>query len=470
MAGHWPKYYKRETITPTPKQFPPENMEMLRPIANLCNLNKIMEKIVSEMVVDDMKERLDPSQFGNQKHLGIQHYLVRLLNRILTNVDRNSKGEVNAVLCMFVDWKQAYSRQCHTLGVESFIKNGVRPALIPILISYFEDREMRVKWHGKLSTSRKLPGGGAMGANLGNWEFLSQTNNNADCVPVEDRFKFVDDLSTIEIINLLTVGLTSLNMKHQVPSDVPEHGQFVDNSNLKSQQYLDQINQWTENQKMIISQKKTKAMIINFTDKHQFTTRLNLKGENIEIVKKMKILGTIIDDKLSWDENCSFLIKKVNSRMQLLRSVYSFGATNAEMVHLWTVFCRSVLEQSCIVWHSSLTNENTEDLERTQKTFCKLILRERYKNYEDSLILLNLDSLHQRRQNLCLKFAKSGIKHNNMTDLLPEESKTHKMQTRNTNKFKVNFANTGRLKDASIIHMQNLLNDDNEQRKRRNLG
>ena len=184
----------------------------------------------------------------------------------------------------------------------------------------------------------------------------------------------------------------------------------------------------------------------------------------------MKILGTIIDDKLSWDENCSFLIKKVNSCMQLLRSVYSFGATNEEMVHLWTVFCRSVLEQSCIVWHSSLTNENTEDLERTQKTFCKLILRERYKNYEDSLILLNLDSLHQRRQNLCLKFAKSGIKHNSMTDLFPEESKTHKMQTRNTNKFKVNFANTGRLKDASIIHMQNLLNDDNEQHKRRNLG
>ena len=372
---------------------------------------------------------------------------------------------------MFVDWKQAYSRQCHTLGVESFIKNGVRPALIPILISYFEDREMRVKWHGKLSTSRKLPGGGAMGANLGNWEFLSQTNSNADCVPVEDRFKFVDDLSTIEIINLLTVGLSSLNMKHQVPSDVPEHGQFVDSCNLKSQQYLDQINQWTVNQKMIISQKKTKAMIINFTDKHQFTTRLHLNGENIEIVNKMKILGTIIDDKLSWDENCSFLIKKVNARMQLLRSVYSFGATNEEMVHLWTVFCRSVLEQSCTVWHSSLTNENIEDLERTQKTFCKLILREKYKTYEDSMIYLNLDSLHQRRQNLCLKFAKSGIKHNNMTDLLPEESKLHKMQTRNKNKFKVNFANTGRLKDASIIHMQNLLNDDDdEQQKRRNFG
>ena len=41
---------------------------MLRPIANLCNLNKIMEKIVSEMVISDMSDKLDPTQYGNQKH------------------------------------------------------------------------------------------------------------------------------------------------------------------------------------------------------------------------------------------------------------------------------------------------------------------------------------------------------------------------------------------------------------------
>ena len=152
-----------------------------------------MEEIISEMEISDMKDTLDPSQYGNQKNLSIQHYLVRLLHRVVSSVDRNSKGEVNAVLCIFVDWKQAYSRQCHTLGVQSFLKNGVRPSLIPILISYFEDREMRVI----LSEPRKLPGGGAMGASLGNWEFLSQTNDNADCVPQEERFKFVEDLTTV---------------------------------------------------------------------------------------------------------------------------------------------------------------------------------------------------------------------------------------------------------------------------------
>ena len=43
-------------------------------------------------------------------------------------------------------------------------ENGVRASLIPLLISYFEGRQMRVKWRDNLSELRNLPGGGAMGA------------------------------------------------------------------------------------------------------------------------------------------------------------------------------------------------------------------------------------------------------------------------------------------------------------------
>ena len=133
-----------------------------------------------------MKTSLDPTQYGNQRKTSIQHYLVKLLNQIVTNVDRNSRGEINAVLALFVDWKSPYSRQCHTLGIKSFITNGVRPSLIPVLTDYFRNRVMRVKHHGVISAPRKQPGSGAQGASLGNHEFSSQTNNNADSVPEEN--------------------------------------------------------------------------------------------------------------------------------------------------------------------------------------------------------------------------------------------------------------------------------------------
>ena len=225
------------------------------------------------------------------------------------------------------------------------------------------------------------------------------------------------------------------------------------------------MNEWTVKQRMIISEKKTKAMVFNFTKNHQFTTRLELKGQNIEIVDQMKILGTVIKNDLSWNDNCDMIIRKVNARMQLLRNVYSFGATTEEMVHLWVVFCRSVAEQSCVVWHSSLSQENIDDIERTQKTFSKMILKEKYVNYENALIILNLDSLKSRREVLCEKFAKHGIKYNKLADLFPENNKNHKMKTRESEKYDVKFANTDRLKNSSIINMQHCLNNDDARRK-----
>ena len=104
---------------------------------------------------------------------------------------------------------------------------------------------------------------------------------------------------------------------------------------------------------------------------YQFMTRLILNHTNIEVVDRMKILGTVITDKLTWDENCNEIIKKVNKRMLLLKKILSFGATKEEMVHIWIVYCRSLLEQSAVVWSSSLTQENIDDLERTQKSFVK---------------------------------------------------------------------------------------------------
>ena len=59
------------------------------------------------------------------------------------------------------------TRQCPTLGIQSFIRNGVRPALIPILMSFFEGRQMFVKWHGIMSSIRNFEGGGPQGSTIG---------------------------------------------------------------------------------------------------------------------------------------------------------------------------------------------------------------------------------------------------------------------------------------------------------------
>ena len=71
-----------------------------------------------------MKEKLDKSQFGNQKNILIQHYLIKFVDQILVNLDNNSKGDIFAAIAAFIDWKQAFNRQDPKLGIESFIENG----------------------------------------------------------------------------------------------------------------------------------------------------------------------------------------------------------------------------------------------------------------------------------------------------------------------------------------------------------
>jgi hypothetical protein len=43
---------------------------------------------------------------------------------------------------------------------------------------------------------------------------------------------------------------------------------------------------------MMINAQKTKSMIFNFTDKHQFSTRLTIDDKPIEVVDSKTILGT----------------------------------------------------------------------------------------------------------------------------------------------------------------------------------
>ena len=272
--GEYPNIYKFEVCTPVPKSRPTQTLAQLRNISGLLNFDRIYEKLISKLIISDMEEKLDPAQFGNQAGVSIQHYLIQMLHRILAMLDNNSKGDVFAVVANFIDWNNAFPRQCPKLGIESFIENGVNPSLIPVLINYFQDRKMSVKWHGCCSVPKDIHGGGPQGATLGLLEYMAQSNHSADCVGVEDRFKFVDDLSILEIVNLLTVGITSFNIRQEVPSDIPAHNQYIPSQNLQSQVWLDEIDRWTENQNMLINEHK------NQDHDNQFYCKLQVHKQN----------------------------------------------------------------------------------------------------------------------------------------------------------------------------------------------
>ena len=150
--------------------------------------------------------------------------------------------------------------------------------------------------------------------------------------------------------------------------------------------------------------------------------------------------------------------------MQLIRKLSAFGAPIGDLKLVYMTYIRSLCEQSSSVWHSSLTLQNEEDLERIQKVAIKIILKNRYTNYQNALNILDLQTLKERREELCLKFAQKCLSNPKMKGLFPPNNRNHNMETRFPEHFQILFAKTERLRKSPIIYMQTLLNKEIERK------
>ena len=291
---------------------------------------------------------------------------------------------------------------------------------------------------------------------MGILEYLSQTNDNVETIPIEDRFKFIDDLSLLDILNLVTIGLTSFNPKFQVPSDVAVDKEFLPMENTKSYDYLKEISSWTQNHQMKINVNKSKYMIVNFTEDYQFSTRLTIEDQPLTQVNEARLLGVLIRDDLSWKSNTQHTVRQAYKRMVILHKLSEFSMTTDDLVEIYKIYIRSILESSAVVWHSSLTEGERHSFERVQKVALKVILKTAYIDYEQALGKTGLETLEQRRENLCIRFAKACTKNPKTEKMFPLNHNI--ANTRHHEKYYVQPGRTSRLQNSTIPYMQRLLN------------
>ena len=209
---------------------------------------------------------------------------------------------------------------------------------------------------------------------------------------------------------------------------------------------------------MQINEKKTKAMEFNCSKKFQFSTELKFNNSKIDIETQTKLLGTIVTNKLSWDAKTNDVVKKTNARMQILHAISKFGAPINDMKEIYFSYIRSLLEQSCNVWHTSLTKENEENLERVQKSALKIILKNNYYDYANACSKLDITDLKTRRQQLFERFTLQNINHPLMKEYFIENNK-NAYSLRNPEKFKVTQSKSERFRKSTVIQMQYAANN-----------
>ena len=432
----YPCIWKQEWVTAAPKITNPETMQDLRKISCTSDYSKVFEGFLKDWIMEDVSENIDSGQYGGQAGIGTEHMIVNYVDRILKLLDQHS--DKSAVIATSLDWAAAFDRQDPTIAIQKFVKLGIRPSLIQLLVSYLTDRKMRVKFNGEISKLWSLIGGGPQGTLIGGIEYIAQSNDTADVVPPDDRFKYIDDLSLLQLICLSGL-LVQYNFQEHVASDIGIGQEYLPPASYNSQQAIDSIANWTTNNLMKLNEAKCYYMIFS-RSKSDFATRLSVNNKNLERLNVTKLLGVWIDDRLSWSRNCKEICKKAYSRLSMLTKLKYAGVSIEDLLDVYILFIRSIAEYCSVAFHSSLTIEQTNKIEQIQKICLKVILGEMYVSYSSALEMTNLTTLAERREKQCLDFALKCIKHPKNSKMFPpKNSKENEHFIRKREKFEVNF-------------------------------
>ena len=115
------------------------------------------------------------------------------------------------------------------------------------------------------------------------------------------------------------------------------------------------------------------------------------------------------------------------------------------------------MEMAYPVWHPGLTVQEARNIERIQKTALAIIRGHTHTTYREALVHFDLESLKQRRENLCLNFAKKALKSEKFSNWFCYDNE--EKVTRSTKMpLKKIHCRTKRSLKSPIPHLPELLN------------
>ena len=128
-------------------------------------------------------------------------------------------------------------------------------------------------------------------------------------------------------------------------------------------------------------------------------------------IEEIKLVGVWLTTWLDWDKNTREICRKAYARMTMLTKLKYVGINKDDLLNIYILYIRSLLEYCSVVWHSTLTLEQSSNLEGVQRLCLKVILGSEYNGYEQALTDCGLDRLCDRREQKCLNFGLKSLLH-----------------------------------------------------------
>ena len=242
-------------------------------------------------------------------------------------------------------------------------------------------------------------------------------------------------------------------------------GYAIPSDSLMLQHVLDDLNKYAVAHSMVLNTKKTQCIAFNSTHKYQFLPRLNLPGScDIVTVKSTRLLGVMLDSKLSWWPLVNDVCTRAKSKLWALIRMKELGACTPQLLATYKARVRSITEYAAPLFCGLLNQEQMDALELVQKRAVAIVLGREYTTYERACELLQLESLQQRRLELTTRFAVKAAANPRHSSWFKKTSskrgqrEVSKQSIYITKRYIEGTFRTARHKNSSVPFMTSLLN------------
>ena len=161
------------------------------------------------------------------------------------------------------------------------------------------------------------------------------SNDAADCVSEEDRFRYIDDLSILELV-FLSGLLREFDCLKTVPSDIGTDQLYLPPESYATQSNINAISAWTDANLMKINVEKTNYMVFTRA-KTDFGTRLNINNVKLDNVQEAKIVGVWLTPDMKWAKNTKELTIKAFSRLGMITKLKYVGVATEDLLDIYVL-------------------------------------------------------------------------------------------------------------------------------------